>query len=288
MQLFAELKNLSNKHIKANKKANDQVPTGLWLACPKCKKAVYHKDLGLYQSCPYCQYGFRIGAYERLAWLVDEFEELDTTLTTKDPLNFPNYQAKLAQAKKQTKLNDAVLTALAKINGQKCALAIMDPNFIMGSLGSVTGEKITNLFEKALHEKLPVVIFCASGGARMQEGIFSLMQMAKISQAIKRHQEAGLFYLSILTDPTTGGVSASFAMQGDIILAEPKTLVGFAGRRVIEQTTNQKIPLDLQDATNVLQNGFIDAIVPRTKQKETISWLLKMHTTKVVTKWSAY
>lgn len=278
MQLFNELKTLRHKHIKANKKAQERVPSGLWLACPKCHQSVYHKDLGIYQACPHCQYGFRIGARERLKWMVDEFSELDADLLTKDPLNFPNYSAKLKKAQQQTDLNDSVLTGIALIGGQKCALGIMDPNFIMGSMGTITGEKITRLFELALKESLPVVMVTASGGARMQEGIFSLMQMAKISQAVKKHSEAGLFYLTILTDPTTGGVTASFAMQGDVILAEPRALVGFAGKRVIEQTMHQKVPEDLQDAETVLQNGFIDAIVARDKLKEKIVWLLKMHT----------
>ncbi|WP_282708751.1 acetyl-CoA carboxylase, carboxyltransferase subunit beta [Ligilactobacillus sp. Marseille-Q7487] len=280
MQLFNELKTLGHKHIKANKKAQERVPSGLWLACPKCRQAVYHKDLGIYQACPHCQYGFRIGARQRLQWLVDDFKEFDSDLMTADPLNFPGYQDKLAKARKQTNLNDSVLTGLATISNQRCALAIMDPNFVMGSMGTITGEKITRLFEFALKERLPVVIFTASGGARMQEGIFSLMQMAKISQAVKRHKQAGLFYLTVLTDPTTGGVTASFAMQGDVILSEPRALVGFAGKRVIEQTMHQKVPEDLQDAETVLQNGFIDAIVARPELKNRIAWLLSMHNTE--------
>lgn len=280
MQLFNELKTLGHKHIKANKKAQERVPSGLWLACPKCRQAVYHKDLGIYQACPHCQYGFRIGARQRLQWLVDDFKEFDSDLMTADPLNFPGYQDKLAKARKQTNLNDSVLTGLATISNQRCALAIMDPNFVMGSMGTITGEKITRLFEFALKERLPVVIFTASGGARMQEGIFSLMQMAKISQAVKRHKQAGLFYLTVLTDPTTGGVTASFAMQGDVILSEPRALVGFAGKCVIEQTMHQKVPEDLQDAETVLQNGFIDAIVARPELKNRIAWLLSMHNTE--------
>lgn len=280
MQLFNELKTLGHKHIKANKKSQERVPSGLWLACPKCHQAVYHKDLGIYQACPHCQYGFRIGARQRLQWLVDDFKEFDSDLMTADPLNFPGYQDKLAKARKQTNLNDSVLTGLATISNQRCALAIMDPNFVMGSMGTITGEKITRLFEFALKERLPVVIFTASGGARMQEGIFSLMQMAKISQAVKRHKQAGLFYLTVLTDPTTGGVTASFAMQGDVILSEPRVLVGFAGKRVIEQTMHQKVPEDLQDAETVLQNGFIDAIVARPELKNRIAWLLSMHNTE--------
>ena len=274
MQLFDELKTLGHKHVKANKVAQQKVPTGLWISCPKCHQSFYHKDLGRYQACPSCQYGFRITARERLEWLVDDFTELDDQLQTKDPLDFPGYQAKLAKAQAKTKLNDLVLTGLAKIGQTSFALGIMDPQFIMGSLGTITGEKITRLFEEATRKNLAVVLFTASGGARMQEGIFSLMQMAKVSQAVKNHANAGLFYLTVLTDPTTGGVTASFAMQGDIILAEPHALVGFAGKRVIEQTIHQRVPEDLQAAETVLKEGFVDAIVPRAKQKETIAFLL--------------
>ena len=173
-----------------------------------------------------------------------------------------------------------MLTGEATINQQPVAIGIMDSNFIMGSMGTVVGEKITRLFERALAKNLPVVLFTASGGARMQEGIFSLMQMAKISAAVKRHSEAGLFYLTVLTDPTTGGVTASFAMEGDVILAEPQALIGFAGRRVIEQTIRQELPEDFQKAEFLLEHGFVDQIVPRTQLRERISQLLKLHTTK--------
>ncbi|ETA73218.1 acetyl-CoA carboxylase, carboxyltransferase subunit beta [Ligilactobacillus equi] len=277
MQLFDELKNIGQKRIKANKAAEKKVPEGMWISCPKCHQSFYHKDLGTYKDCPTCGYGFRIGAYERLEWLVDDYSEMDTNISTVDPLNFPGYQEKLAQAKEKTKLNDSVWTGIAHIKKQKFALGIMDSKFIMGSLGTITGEKLTRLFEKATKEELPVVLFTASGGARMQEGIFSLMQMAKVSQAVKAHANAGLFYLVVLTDPTTGGVTASFAMQGDIILSEPRALVGFAGKRVIEQTIHQKVPEDLQDAETVLKEGFIDAIVSRPKLKETIARLLELN-----------
>ncbi|EKW99692.1 acetyl-CoA carboxylase carboxyltransferase subunit beta [Ligilactobacillus saerimneri] len=274
MQLFDELKTLGHKHIKADKEAQNKVPTGLWISCPKCHQSFYHKDLGPYRDCPSCQYGFRISARERLAWLVDDFHEMDADLQTQDPLDFPGYQAKLAKAQTATQLNDSVLTGIAQIGQAKFALGIMDPKFIMGSLGTIAGEKITRLFETATQKKLAVVLFTASGGARMQEGIFSLMQMAKVSQAVKHHANAGLFYLTVLTDPTTGGVTASFAMQGDIIVAEPHALVGFAGRRVIEQTIHQRVPEDLQAAETVLKEGFVDAIVPRAQQKATIAFLL--------------
>ncbi|KRL38797.1 acetyl-coenzyme A carboxylase carboxyl transferase subunit beta [Liquorilactobacillus uvarum DSM 19971] len=277
VQLFNELKTLGHKHIKADKKAGEKVPSGMWIACPKCHQSFYHKDLGVYQVCPNCEYGFRITARERLKWLVDSFSEMDDSLKTTDPLKFPNYQKKLSKARVQTGLNDSVLTGMAKIEDQRLALGIMDPAFIMGSMGTITGEKITRLFERATRQKVPVVLFTSSGGARMQEGIFSLMQMAKISQAVKRHSEAGLLYITVLTDPTTGGVTASFAMQGDIILSEPRVLVGFAGKRVIEQTTHQKVPSDLQDAERVLEHGFIDAIVARKDIKKKLAWLLELH-----------
>ena len=201
-------------------------------------------------------------------------------MKTEDPLNFPDYLEKIASVQEKTGLHEAVLTGEATINQQPVAIGIMDSNFIMGSMGTVVGEKITRLFERALAKNLPVVLFTASGGARMQEGIFSLMQMAKISAAVKRHSEAGLFYLTVLTDPTTGGVTASFAMEGDVILAEPQALIGFAGRRVIEQTIRQELPEDFQKAEFLLEHGFVDQIVPRTQLRERISQLLKLHTIK--------
>ena len=280
MQLFDELKTISKKHIKANKKAGEKVPSGLWISCPKCQQSIYHKDLGKYKTCPNCYYGCRIHARERLEWLVDTFQEFDTDLETKDPLNFPGYKEKLIKAQQDSKLNDSVLTGIAMIDDVEFALGIMDPYFIMGSMGTVTGEKITRLFERATQKNLPVILFTASGGARMQEGISSLMQMSKISQAVKEHSNAGLLYITVITDPTTGGVTASFAMQGDIILSEPRALLGFAGKRVIEQTIHQKVPDDLQDAETVLKNGFIDNIIKREDQKEKLAWLVKIHSMK--------
>ena len=277
MQLFSELKNLGAKHIKADKRASQKVPSGIWITCPKCQRAFYHKDLGPYKVCPNCGYGFRITARQRLSWLVDSFEEIDAGLQTRDPLKFPGYQQKLQKAQQLTKLNDSVLCGWAKIKNLEFGLGIMDPFFIMGSMGTITGEKLTRLFEKATQKKLPVILFTASGGARMQEGIFSLMQMAKVSAAVKQHSDAGLLYIAVLTDPTTGGVTASFAMQADLTLAEPRALIGFAGKRVIEQTTQQKIPDDLQDAEEVLRHGFIDQIVARPQLKNKLAWLLAFH-----------
>lgn len=256
-----------------------EVPDELFAKCPACKHMIYQKDLGVVKICPSCSYNFRISAQERLNITVDEgtFEELFAGIATKDPLNFPGYQEKLKGIREKTGLDEAVLTGIAEVKGQKTALAIMDSNFIMGSMGTVVGEKLTRLFEKATDEGLPVVVFTASGGARMQEGIMSLMQMAKISSAIKRHSNAGLFYLTVLTDPTTGGVTASFAMEGDIILAEPQALVGFAGRRVIETTVREQLPDDFQKAEFLQEHGFVDAIVKRTELADTISQLLAFH-----------
>ncbi|WP_086443951.1 acetyl-CoA carboxylase, carboxyltransferase subunit beta [Candidatus Enterococcus lemimoniae] len=258
------------------------VPDNMWAKCPCCKRTLYTKDMGAEKVCPYCGYSFRIGAWERLALTVDEksFEEWDTDLITKDPLTFPGYLDKIAIMQEKTELHEAVLTGKAKIDGQEIGIGVMDANFIMGSMGTVVGEKITRLFERATEQRLPVIIFTASGGARMQEGIFSLMQMAKISGALKRHSNLGLFYITVLTDPTTGGVTASFAMDGDVILAEPQSLIGFAGRRVIEQTIRQELPDDFQKAEFLLDHGFVDKIVPRNQLQETLSKLIKVHTMK--------
>ena len=256
-----------------------EVPDELFSQCPGCKHTIYQKDLGSERICPHCGYTFRISAQERLALTIDmgSFLEMFTGIETQDPLEFPGYQKKLASMREKTGLDEAVVTGTALIKGEKVALGIMDSNFIMASMGTVVGEKITRLFEYATAEKLPVVLFTASGGARMQEGIMSLMQMAKISAAVKRHSKAGLFYLTILTDPTTGGVTASFAMEGDIILAEPQSLVGFAGRRVIENTVREDLPEDFQKAEFLLEHGFVDAIVKRRELPDMIARLVRLH-----------
>lgn len=276
MQLFPRENTPSQIHIKADKKADDRVPDGIIRRCPKCHAEIFKQDLDKYATCPKCDYGFRISAQQRLTWLVDEAQPWDEDLTSNDPLTFPGYQEKLAKAKKQSSLNEAVWTGQARIGQVNFALGIMDPTFIMGSLGQATGEKLARLFERATKQKMPVVLFTASGGARMQEGILSLMQMAKVTNAVAQHSQQGLLYLVILTDPTTGGVTASFASLGDITLAEPHSIVGFAGRRVIEQTIHQEIAPDLQDAENVLKHGFIDHLVKRQDEKAVISWLLKV------------
>ena len=255
------------------------VPDGSWEKCPSCHKALHKKELGAERTCHHCGYGFRIGAKQRLSLIVDEdsFEVWDTDIAFKNPINYPDYEKKILIAKENTGLDEAVLIGKAKIGGFDVVIGVMDSRFIMGSMSSVVGEKITRAFEKARFLNLPVIMFTASGGARMQEGIMSLMQMAKISGAVKRHSEAGLLYIPVLTDPTTGGVTASFAMQGDIIIAEPQTLIGFAGRRVIEQTIRQKLPDDFQKAEFLLEKGFIDKIVPRTELRETLTLLLSIH-----------
>ena len=256
-----------------------EVPDELFSQCPGCKYTIYQKDLGSERICPHCGYTFRISAQERLALTIDmgTFLEMFKGIETQDPLKFPGYRKKLTLMREKTGLDEAVVTGTALIKGEKVALGIMDSNFIMASMGTVVGEKITRLFEYATAEKLPVVLFTASGGARMQEGIMSLMQMAKISATVKRHSNAGLFYLTILTDPTTGGVTASFAMEGDIILAEPQSLVGFAGRRVIENTVREDLPEDFQKAEFLLEHGFVDAIIKRRELPDTIARLVRLH-----------
>ncbi|WP_170242399.1 acetyl-CoA carboxylase, carboxyltransferase subunit beta [Streptococcus suis] len=271
--------NPNRSRIESAPQAKPEVPDELFSKCPACKVILYKNDLGLEKTCQHCSYNFRITAQERLALTVDDssFEELFTGIETKNPLDFPNYLEKLAATRQKTGLDEAVLTGKATIGGQPVALGIMDSHFIMASMGTVVGEKITRLFELAIEERLSVVLFTASGGARMQEGIMSLMQMAKISAAVKRYSNAGLFYLTVLTDPTTGGVTASFAMEGDIILAEPQTLVGFAGRRVIESTVRENLPDDFQKVEFLQEHGFVDAIVKRQDLPATISRLLRMH-----------
>lgn len=263
--------------------AVDNVPEGLWMKCGNCGDAVYTEDVEANNHvCPKCGYNFRIGAWQRIDMVVDEgsFVEWDKELETSNPLNFPGYKEKLGALKEKTELSEAIITGEATIHGQRTAIGVCDSRFLMGSMGEVVGEKIVRLVEGATANELPVIIFCCSGGARMQEGIVSLMQMAKTSQAIKKHNDKGLLYVSVLTDPTTGGVTASFAMLGDIILAEPGALIGFAGPRVIEQTIGQKLPEGFQRSEFLLQKGLIDGIVKRRDLRETLSEIIRMHTTK--------
>lgn len=275
MQLFEKNNTLSGRHVKTDQSTWDQVPDDFLLRCPKCQRVIFRDQLDEYMTCPSCDYGFRISAKKRLEWLVDDYEEWDAGISPADPLHFPGYEQTIAKGEKHSGLKESVWTGKADFGGQKAALGIMDPTFIMGSLGQATGEKITRMFERAIAGKLPVVLFTASGGARMQEGIFSLMQMAKVSNAVDQLKKAGLAYIVVLTDPTTGGVTASFASEGDYTFAEPRAMVAFAGRRVIEQTIHEKLAKDAQDAETVMRHGFIDAIVSRQDEKTTISWFLK-------------
>ena len=247
--------------------------------CPNCRKSTALSKLWANQLCCSCGHHFRIKARQRLHFLVDKgsFRPLFSELESTDPLAFPGYGSKLESARSVSGEQEAVLCGCASIAGQPCCLFIMEPYFMMGSMGAAVGEKITRLFEYAIERRLSVVGFTVSGGARMQEGLLSLMQMAKTSAAVKRHSDAGLLYLTVLTDPTTGGVTASFAMEGDIILAEPGATVGFAGARVIEQTTKKTLPKGFQKAEFVLEHGFIDAIVPRNQQRQRIAALLRIH-----------
>lgn len=255
----------------------------LLFKCPRCGKVSpaeeLEKSLGV---CPSCNYHARISAKKRLEITADEgsFCEYDKEMNSKNPINFPGYEAKLAALQSSTGLRDAVVTGQCTIGGNACCIGVMDSNFMMASMGSVVGEKITRLFEKATKKGLPVVLFTASGGARMQEGMVSLMQMAKTSGAAARHSDAGLCYITVLTDPTTGGVTASFASLGDIILAEPKVLIGFAGRRVIESTIKQRLPDDFQSSEFLLAHGFVDAIVGRNEMRKVLSRLLAMHSNR--------
>ena len=248
--------------------------------CSACKVSVPAAELaGKDYVCPRCGALKAMSARERMRWLcdADSFAETDGDLQAVDRLQFPQYAQKLEKARRESGEAEGVLTGTARIGGYPCAVFFMDATFIMGSMGAAVGEKIARLFETAARLRLPVVGYTVSGGARIQEGIFSLMQMAKTSGAVLRHSEAGLLYIAVLTNPTTGGVTASFAMEADIILAEPKALIGFAGPRVIEQTMRQKLPEGFQRAEFLLEKGFIDRIVPRSAQKKELAELLKLH-----------
>lgn len=256
---------------------------GLWSKCPECGLVSYRKDLIANASvCSGCGYHHRIFSDERIRLLVDpgSFEPLDAELAPVDALAFKDrrsYADRIRDSQSSTGLRDAVITGLCRLEGFPLALGVMDFRFMGGSMGSVVGEKLTRLIECATERGLPVLVVCSSGGARMQEGMLSLMQMAKISGALELHRQAGLLYLPLLTHPTTGGVTASFAMLGDLILAEPRALIGFAGRRVIEQTLREKLPDDFQTAEYLQDHGFVDLIVPRTRMRSTLSGLLRLH-----------
>jgi acetyl-CoA carboxylase carboxyl transferase subunit beta len=269
----------SDEKLEKNTNASDKL-IGKWVKCEACNEILYKEEVRNNLSvCPNCGKHFRLSARRRIAQIIDEgtFEEINENMQTTDPLNFEGYTDKIRLLQEKTKIKEAVTTGFGKIDGEDVAIGVMDGNFMMGSMGSVVGEKITCLIEEAINRKLPLILFCVSGGARMQEGIISLMQMAKTSSALAKLDEAGLLYISVLTDPTTGGVTASFAMLGDIILAEPNALIGFAGPRVIEQTMKEKLPEGFQRSEFLLEHGFIDKIVERKDMKNVLAQILKMH-----------
>lgn len=279
--LFKKPKNALEGNSKLNKTHDIAVPNELCVSCPSCKKTLFSGTLGEAKYvCPSCGYYFRMNARQRIAMLCDtgSFEEFDKPLSSKNLLAFPEYDKKLEIAELESAENEAVVTGKAVIGTYPCAFFVMEPYFMMGSMGTIVGEKITRLFEFATEAHLPVIGVTISGGARMQEGILSLMQMAKVSAAVKRHSDGGNLYVTLLTNPTMGGVTASFAMQGDILIAEPNSLVGFAGPRVIEQTIRQKLPEGFQKAEFLQKTGFLDDIVDRKKQKEYLTKVLMLHT----------
>lgn len=257
-----------------------QIPEGLWRKCKKCQAPIYVDDVrSNYYACPKCDGYFRVSAYRRIEMITDEgsFEEWNISMPISNPLEFPNYEEKLRQAKEKSKLDEALVIGSARIKGLDVVIGICDSRFMMGSMGYNLGEKLTLAIEKAIEKKLPLIVYTCSGGARMQEGIVSLMQMAKTSAALKRLHEAGQVYISVLTDPTTGGVMASFAMLGDVILAEPKALVGFAGPRVIAQTIGAKLPEGFQRSEFLLEHGFVDKIVERKDQRDTLYNIINLY-----------
>lgn len=268
---------IENKKEKTQRHSRPEVPEGMFCKCGNCGKMIYEKDLrDSRYCCPNCGKYFRVSPAARIKMVADagSFFEWDNDIPETNPLQFPEYENKLQEQQEKTGLSDAVVTGEADIRGRHTALGVMSPDFMLGSMGTVVGERITRMVERATSRNLPVVLFCCSGGARMQEGICSLMQMAKISQALKRHHEAGLLYIPVLTDPTMGGVTASFAMQGDVILAEPGAMIGFAGARVIRQTIGQKLPEGFQSAEFLQKHGFVDRIVKREYMRKTLGFLL--------------
>lgn len=256
------------------------LPPEQMMACPKCGKETAKKEISDQLCvCPACGYHWPISSYERLSITMDEgkYRELNADVGAGDPLKFPGYREKLCEVSAKTGLNEAVLTVSGTIGGHKCVVCVLDSRFLMGSMSAAVGEKITLAIEYAERKRRPLIIFSASGGARMQEGILSLMQMAKTSAALAKFSKMGLLYISVLTDPTTGGVTASFASLGDVTLAEPGALIGFAGPRVIEQTIGEKLPENFQRAEFMMEHGFVDAVVPRSRMRDTLAQLLLLH-----------
>lgn len=283
MSLFDWFANRRKSGPISEDRQEREIADGLWTKCEHCDVLTYTKDLRTNQwVCNECGHHHRIFSDERIRQLIDAdtWQPLDSQIQPKDPLNFKDrkaYSDRLRDMQAKTQLTDAVQTGLGGIDGLAVALGVMDFRFMGGSMGSVVGEKLTRMIERGTAERCPVIIVCASGGARMQEGLLSLMQMAKISGALQQHQAAHLLYMPVLTHPTTGGVTASFAMLGDIILAEPKANIGFAGRRVVEQTIREKLPDDFQTAEYLQSHGFVDLIVPRTQLKQTLAQLIRLH-----------
>lgn len=281
MDLFAFIKP-KNELEGSDEKTENQpfVPDEMWVKCPSCGTMLLSTDVEENDHvCFKCNYHFRLNGRQRIELLADKgtFEEMDSDLESRNIIDFPDYDKKLKNSKMSSGEKESVICGVCNIGNIRTVLVCMNPDFMMGSMGTVTGEKVTRAFEYATENRLPIVVCTASGGARMQEGILSLMQMAKTSGAVKKHSDAGLLYITVLTDPTTGGVTASFAMEGDIILAEPKTLIAFAGPRVIEQTIRQKLPRDFQTAEFVQEKGFVDKVVSRHYLKDTIKNILAIH-----------
>ena len=273
-----KIKKRENKAL-INKKANIDIPVGKWVKCEKCKEILYKETVREnYNICPNCGHYFRMHINRRLELIIDKgtYKRFDLNIETTNPLEIEDYPKKLKILREKTGLEEAVACGTGKINGENIVICIMDSGFLMGSMGAVVGEKITYAIEQAIKLKIPIIIFCTSGGARMQEGIISLMQMAKTTEALTKLDEAGLLYISVLTDPTYGGVTASFASLGDIVLAEPNAMIGFAGQRVIEQTIKEKLPEGFQTAEFLLEHGFVDKIVERNELKETLYKLIKL------------
>ena len=268
------------KYLTVQDSKQNDVPAGIMTKCPKCKKIMYTKELDENLNvCFNCDHHISLSAYKRIEAISDEdtFNEFDKGMTSANPLDFPGYIEKIEKDQKKTDLNEAVVTGTAKLEGIEYGVAVMDARFRMGSMGSVVGEKICRIIDYCTEHRLPFILFSASGGARMQEGIISLMQMGKTSVSLKKHSDAGLLYISYITNPTTGGVSASFASVGDINLSEPKALIGFAGRRVIEQTINEKLPEDFQTSEFLLEHGQLDKVIHRKDMRTTLANILNLH-----------
>lgn len=286
--LFKIVKSRVKIDIKSQKKNKVNIPSDLLFKCPRCQTAIFKEEFEVAgRICTKCGYHSRLTALQRLEITADKgtFVEYDANLSSVNPIDFPGYDEKIRALKTKTGLKDAIITGECEIRGERCVIGIMDSHFMMASMGSVVGEKIARAFERAIEKRLPVILFTASGGARMQEGIVSLMQMAKTSGAVALHSEVGLFYCTVLTDPTTGGVTASFASLGDVILAEPKVLVGFAGRRVIEGTIKQRLPDEFQSAEFLKSHGFVDMIVERKRMRHVLYRLLRFHKKEAIPDW---